>query len=981
MRSKFLFSVLALLAICTNGFAQIAQKDFLKVSTGASNEIWNVSTPKSTWHIVNTNGERVYLRGVNAGGWLVHEPWMTPVNANAHDQVTIMNQLKSRFGAAKRDELIAIYEDNYWTETDFNNCAAMGMSVIRLPFTYMNLVYVDDGANRHTLKPDAFKRFDWFVENCQKRGMYVILDMHGAFGSQNGQDHSGEVNGGWELYTAANAAYNQEKTVWLWGEIAKHYKDNPTVAMYDILNEPGPKAGVTNKTQWDVYDKIYKEIRKYDPEHIICMESCWGTGNLPKTTQYGWTNVVYQYHHYSWDNVSDEQGQKDFYTARVSEVRSANHGNPTFIGEFTCFGLRGAWDFALTTYNDAGWHYTSWTYKVKNNSSWGIYNHTPGDVNVFNDSEQQIRDKWGKVATSNGWANTMVRDEIIKKMPGTIGGGNPFTTANLALNKNINASSEESGNVGSFPANNANDGSASSRWASVHSDQAQWIKVDLQDSYILNGIRLLWEAAFAVGYKVEVSTDNVAWTTVKDETSGTGGVNNIEVSDILARYVRVTATQRATINGQQYGYSLYEFEVYGKKATVINVPGTFNSLDYSKKSGEIKDNNDQYGKYAGNLENGSSLEYLIDVAQSGQYDLSVRAAVGGTNAQERTISIFTGTTRLGTLSVSNGNDWFAFTPVKTNISLSNGQQTLRIVSTGAVNIENITVSVTDTSAILEIPQSGVFVYNGSAHTPSVTSVVVNGATLSQADYDVSYLNNTNAGTATVKITGKGSYADLNITRSFTIVKKDLFIALDPKEFTISLGGTVPDFSNYVTFVGFVGGDNEEKVIHCGTLDIVFQKSEIVVSCGYLQSQYVGDYRLQLSAKSELSADNYNIIFDDASLRLIVEDPTPIKAKQVRSDKFGILLETNPIVSDFAKILVKTPKMTQINLVVYDNTGNVVFNSECAVRNSESAAIVWDLTNSVGRIVANGSYLLVVEAKDASGKVYNYSTKLGVKRNI
>jgi len=561
---KKILILLALAFCCADVFAQITSKDFLKVSTGAANEVWNTSNPKSTWHIVNTTGEKVFLRGVNAGGWLVHEPWMTPVNSNIVDQVGIMKELRNRFGAAKRDELVAIYEDNYWTETDFNNCAAMGMSVIRLPFTYMNLVYIGDGdGTKHALRTNAFKRLDWFVENCAKRGMYVILDMHGAFGSQNGQDHSGEVNGGWELYTTPNAAYNQEKTVWLWGEIAKHYKDNPTVAMYDILNEPGPKAGSTNKTQWDVYDKIYREIRRYDPNHIICMESCWGTGNLPKMSQYGWTNVVYQYHHYSWDNVSNEQGQKDFYTARVNEVRNANHGNPTFIGEFTCFGLRGAWDFALTTYNNAEWHYTSWTYKVKNNSSWGIYNHTPGDVNINTDSEAQIREKWGRVGTNNGWANTMVRDAIRAKMPGTIGKENPYTTANLALNKPISASTQESSDLS---ANKANDGSASSRWASAHSADPQWIRVDLQDSYLLNGIRLLWEAAYAVEYKVEVSTDDAAWKTVKTETAGTGGIINIDVSNELARYVRVTATKRTTINGTPYGYSLYEFEVYGKKS-------------------------------------------------------------------------------------------------------------------------------------------------------------------------------------------------------------------------------------------------------------------------------------------------------------------------------------------------------------------------------------------------------------------------------
>ena len=128
------------------------------------------------------NGDTVYLRGTNAGGWLVQEDWMNPTNAS--DQRTMMNTLANRFGASTRDQLVATYEDNYWTTQDFNNCAAMGMSVIRLPFTYMNLC--EDNGN---LKSNAFDRLDWFVSNCSSRGIYVILDMHGAFGSQNGMDH------------------------------------------------------------------------------------------------------------------------------------------------------------------------------------------------------------------------------------------------------------------------------------------------------------------------------------------------------------------------------------------------------------------------------------------------------------------------------------------------------------------------------------------------------------------------------------------------------------------------------------------------------------------------------------------------------------------------------------------------------------------------------------------------------------------------
>ena len=58
-------------------------------------------------------GDIVYLRGTNAGGWLVQEDWMNSTNAS--DQKTMMTTLANRFGASKRDELVSTYENNYWT--------------------------------------------------------------------------------------------------------------------------------------------------------------------------------------------------------------------------------------------------------------------------------------------------------------------------------------------------------------------------------------------------------------------------------------------------------------------------------------------------------------------------------------------------------------------------------------------------------------------------------------------------------------------------------------------------------------------------------------------------------------------------------------------------------------------------------------------------------------------------------------------------
>jgi flagellar hook assembly protein FlgD len=82
-----------------------------------------------------------------------------------------------------------------------------------------------------------------------------------------------------------------------------------------------------------------------------------------------------------------------------------------------------------------------------------------------------------------------------------------------------------------------------------------------------------------------------------------------------------------------------------------------------------------------------------------------------------------------------------------------------------------------------------------------------------------------------------------------------------------------------------------------------------------------------------------------------------------------------IVSDKAEFEVVLPndKVLEVKAIIYDNTGNVVFE-----KTQNGAKFSWDLTNAAGRNVANGSYLIVAEARGAKG-TYAYSAKVGVKR--
>jgi F5/8 type C domain/Glycosyl hydrolases family 16 len=130
----------------------------------------------------------------------------------------------------------------------------------------------------------------------------------------------------------------------------------------------------------------------------------------------------------------------------------------------------------------------------------------------------------------------------------------PPTQTLLSQGHPATASSSENG---SFAAPNAVDGNTGTRWSSAFSDP-QWLQVDLGATHTISQVTLNWEAAAAKAYAIQTSNDGSNWTTVYSTTTGAGGNQTLTVSG-SGRYVRMNGTQRTT----QYGYSLWEFGVYG----------------------------------------------------------------------------------------------------------------------------------------------------------------------------------------------------------------------------------------------------------------------------------------------------------------------------------------------------------------------------------------------------------------------------------
>ncbi len=343
----------------------------------------------------------VVLSGVNLGGWMIMETWMSPVSDENETMAysDVINILNRRFGPQKARELIIEYENNFITEADFKKIKEMGFNCVRLPIWYRNFMNED---NSWQLNARGFERIDWVIELCRKNDLYVIIDMHGCPGAQS-TNHSTGAIGKNELY---ESSLNIDAMERLWVEIAKRYKNNPIVAAYDIMNEPFNNTGfdapqaesdiATEKTN-AVYKRMVSAIRRVDKKHIITLEGIWNISVLPDPKEQGWENMMYQLHIY--DDTCD------MIDKRIDELINAReeYGVAVYAGEYNS---KANDDYATNKYKENSISHTKWTYKTVGVSydNWGIYNKDFEKVDIKSDSFGRIKEAFSKqMRTENGF--------------------------------------------------------------------------------------------------------------------------------------------------------------------------------------------------------------------------------------------------------------------------------------------------------------------------------------------------------------------------------------------------------------------------------------------------------------------------------------------------------------------------------------------------------------------------------------------------
>lgn len=373
--------------------------------------------------LVNRNGETVRLRGVNLGGWLIQENWMCPIEGADGEWANLdtIEILESRgFTDEQIQTLFNTYQENWITEYDLDIIAGTSCNVVRVPFWYRNFMLDTEGTwiSENLDENPGFQRLDWLIEECGERGIYVILDMHGAPGGQS-LNHCCGTLGENRLYTDETCQQTMET---LWRTIAARYKGNPTVAAYDVMNEPQNNGGFEEHPKymdsWDpatwatynaVYARMVAAIREVDPDHVISLEGIWRVENLPDPADYGWTNMLYQVHLYDETDAFRNIARQTLRT--VSKWKVAG-----YVGEFSNVD-------GIAICEELGLNWTTWSYKG-GTGDWGnwfwIWGR-PRAVDPANDTYEEILEKWGEPLRSEG--TFFLNTELLEAIEEGIAGG------------------------------------------------------------------------------------------------------------------------------------------------------------------------------------------------------------------------------------------------------------------------------------------------------------------------------------------------------------------------------------------------------------------------------------------------------------------------------------------------------------------------------------------------------------------------------
>jgi len=286
------------------------------------------------------------VRGVNIGGWLVTEPWITPSLYEIDDpEVVDEYTLCKSLGRDKATGRLRAHWDSFYTEEDFHTIKSYGLNHVRIPIGYWAFD-ISDG------EPYVQGQFEYLIKAvgwCRDIGLKVMIDLHGAPGSQNGFDNSGRRD---QISWDEHEDYVERTKAVLVKLTNKFSKPEyaQVVAGIQALNEPaGFKGDHMVKTIKEFYKDGYDIVRHsgkhsgdgtptqllYNIHDAFLPMSTWS--HFFPSPQYHSASLdthIYTVFTNDGNKMNEEQRMAD-YCGKIPALKASQAKIWTLVGEFT----------------------------------------------------------------------------------------------------------------------------------------------------------------------------------------------------------------------------------------------------------------------------------------------------------------------------------------------------------------------------------------------------------------------------------------------------------------------------------------------------------------------------------------------------------------------------------------------------------------------------------------------------------------------
>jgi glucan 1,3-beta-glucosidase len=343
---------------------------------------------------------KVPSRGVNLGGWLVAEKWMTggsPAWNGVPDDVANKGEYSAMkyLGHEKGDPQFDEHRRTFITEQDFKEISEAGMNTVRLPVGYwivgFDHTWGSDVDSWKVYAPGGLNYLDKAIREWgPAHNILVLISFHAAKGSQNGNDNSSpEVPGEADWFGYKENVNNSLDAVEF---LAARYKDEAAFLGIGLLNEPSrTDADIPVLQQYyeDAYGRIRFNVKSDCLLSVMPMlyqqkpyDGNWATF----MTEPNFYNMRHEWHHYHVWGFEADKWTPDKIITWINSVETKYYdewkGNPILVGEWSIASQFKMDNATLKRFANAqinmfkkaigGWTYWAWRYYDNSGVEWSM---------------------------------------------------------------------------------------------------------------------------------------------------------------------------------------------------------------------------------------------------------------------------------------------------------------------------------------------------------------------------------------------------------------------------------------------------------------------------------------------------------------------------------------------------------------------------------------------------------------------------------